>query len=164
MSVTLPSTIHTSSIFDELFLLMRNIQGRHIAWHHTFIFHQEANLKNKKKLKKSISIWSHILRILSTLTLHGPFVRYWNSEFAPSLENSWNSLWFFYSELPHTLLSLSSNSEVDKSLSSVQIEISNNTPWFSEIITPELFVVYRCVNTRWKGIEVIYNSCVVCFS
>jgi hypothetical protein len=41
---------------------------------------------------------------------------------------------------------------------------SRCTFWLPEIITLEPFVRTWCVNTRWKGIKVIYNFCVEYFS
>jgi hypothetical protein len=48
----LPLTIHMPSIFGKLFFLVRNTYGRHVAWYHTLILHQQANLETKRNLKK----------------------------------------------------------------------------------------------------------------
>jgi hypothetical protein len=52
---------------------------------------------------------------------------------------------------------------------SVHVDLSRNWkflqhPLTSESITPGPFVRRGCVNTLWKGIKVIYNFCVECFS
>jgi hypothetical protein len=73
---------------------------------------QKQILKTKRNLKKLTPIWGHISRILPTSTLHGSFVRYWNSEFPLSLKSLWNSLWLWYSEFPLILHQLSLNPKV----------------------------------------------------
>jgi hypothetical protein len=82
----LPPTICTSYIFGESFILARTYMA--VMWHaiiHSYCIRKLMLKKLKVTLKKSISIRSHILRILPISTIHGSFVQYQNSEFSRSL-------------------------------------------------------------------------------
>jgi hypothetical protein len=63
-------------------------------------------------------------------------------------------------------LELGSNPKMNQLLQSIQQLLFPAAPpefRVSEIINPEPFVRWGYVNTRWKGIKVIY-ICVLCFS
>jgi hypothetical protein len=111
---------------------------------------KKRTLKIKRNLKKSTPIQSHILRILPTSTLHGPFVRYWNSEFSLSLESLCNSLWLQYSEFPPDLASIKLKFQSQEIMSFGQIEIFSNHRQLSETITPELLVWLWHLSNRQK--------------
>jgi hypothetical protein len=111
----------------------------------------------QKKLKKWIQIQSHISRILSTSTLYGFFIRYQGYEFPPSLESWLNSLWPWCSELPQISHQISSNSDVNKLLHSVQTRIFSSHWQLSMIITPGSLVGLRDMGSQQKPKKLSYD-------
>jgi hypothetical protein len=115
----LSRTIRAPSIFGKLFLLVWVVYDRHVAWHHTFILHQEANLENQKKLKTRFQF-----EVLSRES-------YQLQAFVVSSSG--------IKVLSFHPLPISSNYEVDKLLLLVQTEISSSTLNFQRSLLLDCF-------------------------
>jgi hypothetical protein len=92
------------------------------------------------------------------------FIWNWNSEFYPSLERIWNSIWSLY--LRFFQFSIGSRLKL-QNLPGILIlsrtEFQQH-PQLVEIITSEPLVIQRCVCTLWKGDKIIYHFCNIHFS